>query len=152
VPDLTTHLAGGYLLALPQWQRRRFRLFFLLGSLLPDLLTRPFYVLFPGTFDAVAPFHTPVGYLFAVGLLVQLYEEVALRRSAFRALLAGGALHFLLDAPQRHLYDGYRWLFPFSDWSYSWGLYWPGDSVVIAPLAALVVVAIELWSRRQRRS
>ena len=155
MPDLVTHLATGYGAAIPFLKNSTARVFFLTGVLLPDLLSRPIYILVPGTYDAVAPLHTPVGYAIACWLLVQACADKGLRDTAFWYLLGGGGLHFALDALQRHIWDGYCWLFPFSRASYSWGLFWPEDSLNLLPFSVgfIVVVQVAMWisGRRQAR-
>lgn len=150
MPDLVAHLASGYVCAAPFWGRTSVRLLFWTGVLLPDLLTRPFYILFPPAFWPVMPMHTPIGYLCAVGLLVQVFAERHLRKTAFWSLSAGGLLHFALDALQRHIGDGYHWLFPLSWCSYSEGLFWPEDSLQVLPWCVGVIILNELWFRTQR--
>ena len=44
---------------------REAKVLFLVGNLLPDLLTRPFYAVFPKLYWAIAPLHTPVGQVLA---------------------------------------------------------------------------------------
>jgi hypothetical protein len=74
------------------------------------------------------------------------------RRHVFRALAGGVLLHFLLDAPQKHIAAGYFWLFPFSWTTYKWGLWWSEDSVQIVPWVVLLVAIVEILIYFQRQA
>ncbi len=123
MPDLVTHLATGYVGAIPLRRRATLRLAFLTGVLLPDLLTRPFYILWPVTFEFVRPLHTPLTYAMACCLLTQSFAERQLRSAVLLGLLAGGALHFAADALQRQVLKPYLWLFPICRCETRWGLF-----------------------------
>jgi hypothetical protein len=151
MPDLITHLASGYVLALPFWKRTQCRILFFVGTVLPDLATRPLNILVPSSGRFTEPLHTPLGYAFLCWLLAQLFDTRRARNDAFYALLGGGCLHFLLDALQRHVAGGYIWLFPFSTASYSWGLFWPDECMRWMPVWAIVTVVIEITARRRSR-
>jgi LexA-binding, inner membrane-associated putative hydrolase len=151
VPDLVTHLASGYVAALPVWRRRRARLLLLAGTLLPDLATRPLNILVPQAGRFTEPLHTPAGYAVLCWLLAQAFDERRVRRGAFAALFAGGLVHFALDALQSHAGEGYWWLFPVSWASYSQGLFWPDACLKWIPLWALLIAGIELAERRRAR-
>src|SRR5215475_1238219 len=91
MPDLLTHLivAEGCRKAtrdgaLTPW--------FLVGTILPDILTRPFNILFPPLFWFFVPLHTPVGIFFVCIAIIQFFPT-AKRRSVFCNLLGGAALH-----------------------------------------------------------
>ncbi|MHC4877256.1 MAG: hypothetical protein ACYTGL_12235 [Planctomycetota bacterium] len=150
MPDLVTHLASGYVAAIPLRQRRTLRLLFLLGVLLPDLLTRPFYILIPGSYDFVMPLHTPITYAFACWLLTQLFADCHLRATVLTGLLSGGALHFAADALQRQFFAGYLWLFPICRCETSWGLFWPEASMDYLPVTASAAAAIYISTRWHR--
>ena len=147
MPDLMTHLAAGYVASLSFWRQRSLRVLFYLGTILPDLLTRPFYMVLGRYWHdaglAVAPLHTPVGYALACVLVAQCFDRRQLQRVALAALLAGGGLHLLMDGLQRHVVGSYHWLFPFSWWTYEWGLFWPEASVRWLPVSFGLIVVIE---------
>lgn len=152
MPDLVAHLASGYAASIPFWQRRTVVVLFLVGVVLPDLATRPVYILIPGTFWLVAPMHQPVGYTLLCIVVAQFFTSAPLRWTAFWSLFTGGVLHFALDALQKHLGDGYLWFFPFCSCSYSWGLFWPEDSLSLLPLTAgLIVLLHTVWHLRHVR-
>lgn len=141
MPDLITHLATGYVAAIPMRRRVTLKLSFLTGVLLPDLLTRPFYILFPVTHDFVMPMHTPIGYTVACWLIVQLFADYALRKTVLAGLLAGGVLHFAADALQIQFLGSYQWLFPLCRCDVRWGLFWPEAPVDWLPVTVAVAVA-----------
>jgi hypothetical protein len=148
MPDLVSHYAVAHLAARRWWQPST--VIFLLGTLLPDLLTRPLYILWPETYWLVMPMHTPVGIVIASWMIAALFRLDG-RRQIFMALTLGAFLHFALDAMQRHLIAGYFWLWPFSWWTTEWGLFWPEDSLLIAPVLAVTIILLELVLYLKRR-
>jgi hypothetical protein len=157
VPDVVTHAAVGFLLKAGTGGGRV--PVFLLGSLLPDLLS---YV--PGA--AIAwfsqhvwhlpawsvyfwyPFHLPVGVLATSLAVAYLFPEAG-RGRVFLELAAAGLLHLLLDLLQFHLGPGYLLLFPFSDKDFEFGLIGSESTVPFAlPLAFLAALA---WRIRRGR-
>lgn len=149
MPDLVTHYAVAHLAARRSW--RPATTMFLLGTLLPDLLTRPFYILLPQTYWLVTPLHTPVGIVIVSWMIAVLFRVEA-RRQIFMALVLGAFLHFALDAMQRHLVAGYFWLWPFSWWTTERGLFWPEESLMIAPVLAATIILLELVLYLRRRA
>ena len=132
MPDLLTHLivAEGCRKvtrsgALTYW--------FLVGTILPDILTRPFNILFPSLHWFFMPLHTPVG-LFFVCMAICQFFSTAERWSVFCNLLGGAALHLVLDLFQKHFGEGYYLLFPFSWRSFEIGLAWPETSLYLLPI------------------
>jgi hypothetical protein len=132
MPDLLTHVIvaqacrkGVQSGSLTAW--------FLLGTVLPDILTRPFNILFPSLFWFFMPLHTPTG-LFFVCLSVSQFCPALRRRSAFYNLLGGATLHLLLDLFQKHIAGSYYLFFPFSWRSFEIGLLWPEESLYLLPL------------------
>src|SRR5215510_10399984 len=105
MPDLLTHLIiaeacrkGMRQYALTSW--------FLIGTVLPDVLTRPFSILLPSLFWFSMPLHTPMGLFLACTLISQFFPAAG-RRSIFRNLLGGAALHLFLDIFQAHIAGSY---------------------------------------------
>jgi len=155
MPDLITHITISHLI------RRPFDLLssaqplssvhslFYLGTLLPDLLTRPWYILFPVTRDWTVFFHTPFGMLITSGFLALLFSP-SLRRSVFLHLICGAGLHFLLDSLQKQITGNNFWLFPFSYANYSLGLAWAEEFMYYIPLWIMLVVLLELWFWKRR--
>ncbi len=154
MPDLVTHLATGYIAAIPLRERATLRLAFLTGVLLPDLLTRPFYILIPATYDFVMPLHTPIAYAVACWLITQLFAERALRHTVLTGLLSGGALHCAADALQRQFFAGYLWLFPICRCETRWGLFLPEASMDWIPVTVALTTGIYLvvrWAEASRQ-
>jgi len=151
MPDLLTHSAAAYLAA-RRWFPRPAAIFFIVGTMLPDVLSRPFYIIFPTLHWWVMPLHTPIGILIVCWIISGLFKAED-RKIVFIALLAGAMLHFLLDAPQKHLAAGYFWLFPFSWKTYEWGWWWSEDSVRLVPGVILLVAFVEIiiYSRNHRQ-
>ncbi len=150
MPDLITHTAAAYFIIRSQrWQK--YRTLFYLGAILPDILSRPFYILFPKLFKLTTAVHTPIFVVIFCLLLSQLFEQ-SLRKAVFWALSIGSSLHFSMDLCQRHLIGGYFWLFPFSWRTFEFGLFWPEDTVRLIPVWLGLILASEgiLWWKNKR--
>ena len=149
MPDLITHVAIGHLIKRPFELKKSnpaivpLRTLFYLGTILPDILTRPWYILFPGTLEWTYPFHTPIGMVLTCSLLALLFES-SLRKKAFYYLLGGAGLHFLLDGCQKHITYNEFWLYPFSWKGFGFRLFWAGDIIPYIPLFIGMVVVMEV--------
>ena len=151
MPDLITHTTAAYFVVRPKYLARH-RAVFYLGTILPDVLSRPIYIFFPKAFEYTLAIHTPIFTgLFCV-LIAQFFED-RIRKPVLFNLLGGVALHFLLDLFQRHLVPGYNLLFPFSWWSFEIGWFWPEQPLRLIPLWILAVVFTEiiLWRYRKHK-
>jgi len=148
MPDLITHLSVAYLL------RKRVKILkysavFYLGTILPDILTRPFYILFPNTYWAVLPLHAPIPLFFVCWLITYLFDEPS-RRGIFISLASGVYLHLLLDFFQKHIEPEFLPLFPFSWEALEIGLFWPEQSLYAIPFWILLILVVELISRSRK--
>jgi hypothetical protein len=149
VPDLVTHTALGYFIT-RKWPHAALALLFLVGNMLPDLMTRPAYILFPATYWWVYPFHTPLGAVVLCWGAAGLFRKPD-RRTVFLVLTAGCMTHFVLDAFQKHAGVGYLWFSPFS-WRFTdGGLFWPEDALRWLPLTVGAVALAELFLILRRR-
>lgn len=142
MPDLLSHLAAGYVF-LPKIKSRGWFVIFLTGICLPDLATRPFYIIFPELFWYVMPAHTPVGLLVLSFGLSGLFIA-AQRQRVFFMLTFGWALHLLLDLLQKHTHGGYVLLFPISWNIFEFGFFPPESSLFFLPLW-LLIGSLILW-------
>jgi len=132
MPDLLTHVAVAY--GVQRCSPRVFSIpWILVGTLLPDVLSRPFHFLFPSVAWFFMPFHTPIGLLLACGLISE-FVAASVRRVAFISLIGGASLHLFLDLFQKHLGGGYYLLFPFSWQKFELGLVSPEASLYLFPL------------------
>jgi len=130
------------------------RLLFYLGTILPDILTRPWYILIPATHDWSFPFHTPAGALLACGILALLFEP-GLQKAAFTRLSLGMVLHFILDGFQKQIIGNNFWLYPFSWKDFGYGVLWAGELMRYIPMWIALVVLMELiiaFCRRKQLS
>lgn len=149
MPDLVTHLSVAYFVSkIPRVTKWAGIVY--LGSALPDLATRPIYVIFPSTFHFVSPMHTPL-VLIPLCLLVSFLFDQTHRGAVFVVLLVASYLHLLLDVLQTHDTRGYAWFFPFSDRSFEIGLFPQDGSVYAVPFLLAAILTVELISRRTRR-
>lgn len=158
MPDLVTHVSIIHLIKRPFEIRSKdrsapsLRALLYLGTILPDILTRPWYILFPDTHDWTFPFHTPFGMILCSGLIA-LFFETNLRKKAFVNLITGAGLHFFLDAFQQYITNSVFWLFPFSWISFGLGLLWADIIIGFVPIWVALVVAFEggvwLWKKKR---
>ena len=127
---------------------------FALGSVLPDLASRlPGLALerVPSSDGPVPPwlangwpvFHQPLG---AAALCVAVAATFVGPRSAFIALYAGVAFHFLIDLLQFHHGEGYALLAPFELSAFELG--WIGSEATLPGTVPLTVVAFAAWASR----
>lgn len=142
MPDLITHSAFSYMVSRSS-RFDRFRIIFYLGTVLPDVLSRPIYIINPFWYPYSVAVHTPV-FLTLFCLLAAEFFKADLRRSVRLYLLAGVYVHFLLDFFQRHIEAGYLWFFPFSWSSYEIGLFWPETPLMLTPVWLLGVALAEM--------
>jgi len=149
MPDLITHTAAAYAFARPTAFPLNRAMFFL-GTIFPDIISRPFYIIFPALYPYTVAVHTPL-FIIIAALFFSEFFVASIRPAIRKALFAGIALHLGLDALQKHHLDGYFWLFPFSWESYSGGLFWPGQAVEWIPVWVAIILVIEsiLWIRRR---
>lgn len=171
MPDLLSHTLLNA--ALPVGTLRpRHLLVFVVGGVLPDLAARV-----PGltVSRVVQPMvesldldwliigtgflHLPLGVLilalFGGAVLPPWLLGGVSRWTVVRLLLAGAAVHLLLDMGQRHLRPGYNYLFPFSMHPCELGLYSAEASLTwwpwLVPLSALSV-GWTAWRWRQNEA
>ncbi len=146
MPDLITHAAFASFFA---DRKYRWIFFLLLGAILPDV-TRFFFLIAPDNHSAYwffSALHSPVVAV-VFTLLLAFFFAPEIRKSAWLWMLLGIGLHFGLDIFQRHLSEfSYPWLFPFSFYGTSWGLFWPEDPLYIAPFLALAAIIFYLIRR-----
>ena len=153
MPDLLTHAATGYLLGRFYSTDHRLALL-IIGSILPDLLTRVPQIVLQRFLDLpvghfFAAFHTPAALVVACYGLSFLFDETR-RRISFVLLLTGALFHVVLDLMQKQFYHGkYMPYFPYSFETVQWKLFHIHASLLIAP--ALLVFVIWLW-RKDKKS
>jgi len=157
MPDLITHVALSHILRRPFDRGRRmsevlpFRVLFYLGIILPDILTRPWYILFPVTHNWTLCFHTPLGMGLTAGILAMFFES-SIRKIAFKNLTLGAGTHFILDTLQKKITGDNYWFFPVTWKSVEHGIAWAEDYVDLIPLwlglVLLVEFVIYLWNKK----
>jgi Na+/proline symporter len=129
--------------------RIRYFSIFALGVILPDLLSRPFHILFPATYWYLVPFHSPIVCVLYCVLISLLFER-GTRKPVFFCLIAGVSLHLAFDLLQNQMAPHYFWLFPFS-WKSWWvGLFWPEEALFFLPVTVAVTLVVSLVSRARR--
>jgi len=143
VPDLTTHVVGAYV-AGRALRLRNLDATYYLGTILPDVISRPFQILLPASGHYVEASHSPALAIPACLALSLLFAKET-RPLVQRNLILGSVLHLLLDALQKHVCGGYPWLFPFSDYRPRCGLIWPDHTPLLLPF--LLILAYLLHKR-----
>jgi len=137
MPDIITHTTFAYLIRKRNWDIH-FLILFLLGAMLPDLLTRPFTTFFKPEQYFINASHTPSVVLLWIILISQFFER-EIRWQVFKYISLGTLTHFFLDLFQISTNNiGYQLLFPFSEWNFSFNLFWADESIFIAPIMAII--------------
>lgn len=149
MPDLVTHTAAVYLVGRPFLEKDK-RVLLYLGAILPDLLVRPFYILFPRLYFYTLAVHTPVFMAVFLALAIEFFKP-GMRKKALEFLALGIFSHFILDLLQKHISSGYFWFFPFSWHSFEIGLFWPHQTLPFIPVWLFSVLIIELIIQMRRR-
>lgn len=125
----------------------------LLGAVLPDVLAKPFNILFQLGWATTAS-HAPLTWLAAAYVAAHAFRAPH-RPAAFLGLLIGGWLHIGVDLLRETMGMGSIALFyPFSVESYQvGGWYFSEDSLQFAPWALVAIAAVEGWTWwRHRRA
>ena len=149
MPDLVTHMVFSHLLIrLYELIKNRmgftpFRTLFYIGTVLPDILTRPWYIIFSGTYDWTVAMHTPFGAIL-VSAILSLFFQSSIRKKTFFFLTGGVISHFILDALQKQLIYNNYWFFPFSWKSVGWGIAGAGTMLEWIPVWLGIIVVFEL--------
>ena len=127
--------------------------FFLIGTILPDLLNKPLTIMFhqEWVYWLTMPTHTPAGCLLLSYIIAMLIPFQAERSSLFFAMYLGCGSHWGLDLLQRHIGGGYFWLFPFSWKTFEIPLFWSSETIMAIPFLLVVVIVLEWagWLRVQ---
>ncbi|MBN1997697.1 hypothetical protein JW935_09105 [candidate division KSB1 bacterium] len=153
MPDLVSHVVFAY--AISRYFTFSRRVLFYTGAILPDIITRPIYILIPQLYPYTIAVHTPVFMIFFTLFFAELFEK-KIRQEARIFLFAGVLSHFLLDALQKHIHaGGYFWFFPFSWNAGSLGLFWPHEPLKLIPLWVFLILAVEVgiffYNRRRKQ-
>lgn len=152
MPDLITHSLVSRLLLCGRL--KKYLLFFLIGTILPDVLSRIPNFFIRSCYRCswfITVLHSPVIVILFILILVLLFPKN--RLGIFLSLTFGMFFHFCLDLFQRHLGGGYYWFFPFSFRFWELGLFWPETSLEFIPylvLATLIVYGVELYGRGRK--
>lgn len=145
MPDLVTHTTIGYLVRNRKWTKP-ILLLFIIGTILPDVLSRTFMIIFPQLKWFFHAFHTPI-VIILFTLLFSLIFEKSLRLIVFKYVLLGAFFHCLLDFFQTGVSDtAYLWFFPFSaTYDFRIGIFWAEDTLVLTPLFTSIFLISFFW-------
>lgn len=145
MPDLVTHTVAAYIIRKRSISTNDL-LVYLFGAMLPDLVTRPFMIIYPPIRYFFHTFHTPVALLLIIYLISQFFED-NIKYKIMKLLSFGVISHLILDLFQNSVsYRGYSWFFPITYWDFNIGLFWPEDSVNFLPITILVL-AIDIMQQ-----
>ncbi len=146
MPDLVSHICSGVVFG-SRLRTSGALAVFCFGVILPDIFTRPLYILWPRTYWFVHPLHAPAGIVFLC-LLFSGFFVVSERRRVFWILLSGSFLHLLLDLTQTQSH-AYPLAFPLSWKGVHTGMIHPDHTLYLLPV--WVVLAATVLVRRRRR-
>jgi len=157
VPDLATHAIGGYLLSrFPQIFSQKpsenglVVSSFVFGNILPDITTRPAFLLFPKTFDYVFFIHTPFVMLLISALIATfLNSNVRLKAGIF--MFTGSIMHMVLDHFQSHIFYPNYWFFPIYNEPSGIDLYGVDSSLTMLPYLFFVFIVVLIYSCRSKK-
>lgn len=151
MPDLLTHMTVGWVGGMACRLRKTRIAFFIFGNLLPDLCSRPFYILFRDKwiYKGVYSLHSPFSQA-AIVMFLSCFINPKFRKDFRICVFAGCLTHQLFDIFQRGL-GGYTLLFPFSSKLYLYPFYtvqqWYGVTVAIM----LILVSKYSWVKYSER-
>ena len=156
MPDLFTHVASGFLVGRRFFVDHRLG-FILLGSMLPDLMSRVPQILLQRLLDLpvahfFSAFHTPAA-LIVSSYLISFVFASSVRKLGFWLMLSGSLFHFALDLMQRLFYKPkYMPWFPFSFEAVQVPWFHIHASLLVAPIFFLAM--LYLWARdlQQKRA
>lgn len=148
MPDLMTHTFLGLILAKGKERRLKnqnryllFIFFFLIGNILPDMVSRVPMIIFPKLIPFFHPFHTLIGGLLFSYIFALLFEET-IRRKVFGFAFAGSVFHQVTDLVQKSFFgSGYRLFFPL-EFEIKIGFIGPEDSVYMIPFLLLITLVL----------
>lgn len=146
MPDLISHIGFGYLVGY-RYKSSSWMALFLAAMILPDVVTRAVYIVFPQLYWFVKPMHTPLGVILLSVLISGFFHKKA-RNKVMLYICAGGMLHIFLDTLQKHMHGGYLLLFPFSWQPHEIGLIWPGETIYFTPMWIMVILFVILWKNK----
>ncbi|MEW5766337.1 MAG: metal-dependent hydrolase [bacterium] len=146
MPDLVTHSGVAYLIY-RLLVKRGYLIIFLVGTILPDVITRiPFFLLESKFYWLFHPLHTPGGITLVCLWLSYFFEEDE-RKTIFISLWLGSILHLGMDLLQYGIISQHLLLFPFSLRRYEIGLFSSEASMYTIPLWVGLIVVVE-WALR----
>lgn len=159
MPDLITHVSLAHILIRGFHAFKRTSLkfhapeiwLFYMGTMLPDLLTRPVYILFPAAKHWTVFLHTPLAMLMVTLILTLCFEERT-RARVFSYLASGALIHFLADALQKQVIGNNFWFFPFSWHNFSLNLIWAHEFMVVLPVVLGSIVFMEAMIYLKQRT
>jgi hypothetical protein len=145
MPDLVTHTTIGYLVRNRKWDKYKL-LFFMIGTVFPDVLSRTFMITFPDLRWFFHAFHTPIVILL-FAYLFSIFFEKSMQWLVFKFVILGSAFHCFLDLFQIGISDtAYLWLFPITvNYDFQIGLFWSEDTMIMTPLFTVLFLISFLW-------
>lgn len=150
MPDLVCHLSVAYFVK-KLTNITKYSTIFYAGTILPDILTRPVYILWPELHSSIVPLHAPLVFILVCLLITYLFEEKN-RGKVFIYLLVGGYLHLFLDLFGKEFFanERFNWFFPFSSKGFNIGLYWSEEALFAIPFLITIIITCEVVSYKKR--
>lgn len=157
MPDWLTHLVIGLILIeLIHLKKKGWKSLIMLGTILPDILTKLLlvekWIPLPEGFSVLTAFHSPLILALFILLIAPLFRHNY--RVIVLALGLGTTSHILSDLMLHHLdpASGIMLFYPFSFVRFSFGWVWPEQSYLIfVPLLIIYLGIILVKSRLKEK-
>lgn len=146
MPDLLSHVLFGLIIC--EIAKRKKKSLILIGTILPDIITKLYLIGYFIKLDAVVVgildlFHNPIPLFFVAVLISLLFKDVF---SSIYLIGAGALSHILLDGLNIHFLGGIRYLFPFSWNIFRINGFWPDQYWVTLVPFFLVYLFIKIFN------
>ena len=150
MPDLATHSIVTILVQRATGKKLAL-LIVVIGTIIPDILSRVPVILFYKLEWLGVPFHAPIPLLVLAYFVSLLFQEQS-RPLIFASLISGMGIHLFLDMLQWHIAEeNYYWLYPFSRFQYELGLIDTNTLFLFLPFLVLILVMMELFRAFRHR-
>jgi hypothetical protein len=152
MPDLLTHLvATHFITRAPNLFKNRFVQFYVnyrplifLGTIFPDVISKPFQFISWKLYNYGLAFHTPFCVIFACYIFSRFFY-IKDRKTTFWIMTGFSFFHIFVDSFQRGIYPGYQLLFPFSLRRYGFNFVRSEMYLVLLIILSIIAVSIEVY-------
>jgi hypothetical protein len=147
MPDLITHLVATHFISrTPNLFRNKlldfynaYRLLIYLGTIFPDLISKPLAFLSWKLYNFSIALHSPFCVLIECFIFSQ-FIYIKNRKTTFGIMIFFSFFHILVDSLQEGINPGYQILYPFSFNRY--GFNWVSSEMYLQALVVFLIIAI----------